>query len=178
MTDDTADPRSLLTDEMRGAVGREFRWLTSYPISANEIRRWAMAVYFPETPPRRFWDDAYAASVGQGSIVAPEDFNPFAWAMADPQLDSGINAMRVWPEPDLDLPEPPTRAYILGQLDVTYTGVKMRPDDVIRSTTRLAGYREREGRMGLMLYTTQEEQWTNQNDELIRTFASTVIRYR
>ena len=42
---------------MRAAVGRDFRWLTSFPIGANEIRRWAIAIYHPALPPRLFWDD-------------------------------------------------------------------------------------------------------------------------
>ena len=173
-----SDPRSLLTDDMRAAVGQEFRRLTSYPISANEIRRWAMAIYWPDIPPRRHWDDGFVAANGFGSIVAPDDFNPFAWAMAEPLLDSGLNAMRVWPEPELGLPEPETRAYILGELAVEYSTVRMRPGDVIRSTTSLKEYREREGRMGLMLYTTQQERWVNQLDELVRVSRTTVIRYR
>ncbi|MFM7537858.1 MAG: MaoC family dehydratase N-terminal domain-containing protein [Acidimicrobiales bacterium] len=172
------DSRSLLTDDMRACVGREFRWLTSFPIGANEIRRWAIAIHWPEEPPRRHWDDEWCAANGLGTVVAPDDFNPFAWATADPPLDRPINAMRPWPEPELGLPEPPTRANILSELTVRYGEARMRPGDVIRSTTHLAGYREREGRLGLMLYTTQEERWVNQRDEHVRTSSTTVIRYR
>lgn len=170
--------RSLLTDAMRAAVGRDFRWLTSFPIGANEIRRWAMAVYHPALPPRLFWDDAYAAATPFGGIVAPEDFNPFAWMTAEPRPDSIVRAGRPWPEPELGLPEPLTRANILSGLGVAYTGVRMRPGDVIRSTTRLAGYTEREGRLGLLLITTTEDRWENQDGALVRTSRLELIRYR
>jgi len=62
-------------------------------------------------------------------------------------------------------------------MEVEYTGVPMRPGDVIRSTTQLAGYREREGRLGLMLFTTTEHRWANQRDELIKTQRDVIIRY-
>lgn len=170
------DPRSLLTDEMEAAVGTAFRFLTSYPVTTCEIRRWAIAVYHPAVPPRRFWDEDHATALG--GMLAPEDFNPFAWATADPPVGSGINAVRPWPEPELGLPEPRTRANILSGLDVEHTGVGIRPGDVVRSTTRLESYREQEGRQGLMLFTTLEEEWVNQDDRLVRTSRSTVIRYR
>ena len=38
-------------------------------------------------------------------------------------------------------------------------------------------YGEREGRLGLMLFTVTEDNWTNQNDELVKTSRSTLIRY-
>jgi hypothetical protein len=172
------DERSLLTDEMRAAVGREFRWITSFPISANEIRRWAMAVYWPGLPPRRFWDEAHAATTPFGGLVAPEDFNPFAWMTASPGPGEGAAPGRPWPEPELGLPDPPARANIIAGMDVEYTGIGMRPGDVVRSVTSLGGYREREGRLGLMLETTTEERWTNQRDELIRTSHIHLLRYR
>jgi hypothetical protein len=48
---------------------------------------------------------------------------------------------------------------------------------VITSVRRLAGYSEREGRLGLMLFTVSEDVWTNQNDELVKSTKSTLIRY-
>jgi hypothetical protein len=65
---------------------------------------------------------------------------------------------------------------INGGTEVDY-GVRMRPGDVITSVSRLAGYTEREGRLGLMLFTTTEDTWTNQRDETVKTSRSTLIRY-
>jgi hypothetical protein len=55
--------------------------------------------------------------------------------------------------------------------------MRMRPDDVITSVNRLAEYREREGRLGLMLFTITEDVWTNQDDDEVRRTRSTLIRY-
>ena len=69
---------------MRSVVGREFGMTRqSVPISLSDIRKWALAIYYPEVPPRLFWDEDYAANTSHGGIVAPEEFNPFAWFTAD-----------------------------------------------------------------------------------------------
>jgi hypothetical protein len=172
------DPRSLLTEEMRAAVGRPFRWLRSFPISANEIRRWAMAVHYPNLPPRRFWDDEYARSTPAGGLVAPVDFNPFAWMVAEPPADAGVHTGRPWPEPELGLADPASRAYIINAMEVAHTGVAMGQGDVIESVTSLASYSEREGRLGLMLTTVTEDRWTNQRGQLVRVGRISLLRYR
>jgi hypothetical protein len=61
-------------------------------------------------------------------------------------------------------------------IEVEY-GVRMRPGDVITSVRRLGSYREREGRLGLMLITTTEDVWTNQNGEVVKTTNQTGISY-
>ena len=64
-----------------------------------------------------------------------------------------------------------------GGLTVEYTGVHMRPGDVIRSVTNLVDYSERTGRLGLMLFTTTEDRWTNQDGALIKVQRAVLIRY-
>lgn len=169
---------TLITPEMQSVVGREYKWSTSYPVAASDIRRWAVAVYFPELPPPLYWDEEYAAKTRWGGIVAPEEFNPFAWLRAEPRGDLGAEAKRPWPELSLGVEPPQTKANIVAGMEVEHTGVRMRPGDVVRSATRLAGYHEREGRLGLMLFTTMEDRWTNQRDELVRTSRIVLIRYR
>jgi N-terminal half of MaoC dehydratase len=56
-------------------------------------------------------------------------------------------------------------------------GARMRPGDVITSVRRLAGYSEREGRLGLMLFTTTEDTWSNERGEMVKTTRGTIIRY-
>jgi hypothetical protein len=53
----------------------------------------------------------------------------------------------------------------------------MRPGDVIRSVMRLDEYSEREGRLGLMLFSVNETRWTNQDDALIKVTRDILIRY-
>ncbi len=47
---------SHVTAAMHSAVGSETGRRVSFPISQSDIRRWAIAVYWPQTPPRLFWD--------------------------------------------------------------------------------------------------------------------------
>ena len=168
---------TLISPEMAAAVGREYEWATSYPIDPVSIRNWAIAMYYPEQPPRLYWDEEYAKKTRWGGIVAPEEFNPFAWMRADPPGHMGIEASRPGPEGHLGIEAPDFKANIFAGLVVNYTGVRMRPGDVIKSAVSLGGYHEKPGRMGLMLFTTREERWTNQNGELIRVSTSDLIRY-
>jgi len=171
--------RTYITPQMRDVVGLELRRSTSFPITDSDIRRWALAVYYPEPAPRLFWDADYAAATSHGGIVAPEEFNPFAW-MTVPDPDTPprerVAIGFVSPEETLGLERPDTQSLINGGTEVDY-GVRMRPGDVITSVGRLAGYSEREGRLGLMLFTTTEDTWTNQRGETVKTSRSTLIRY-
>jgi len=170
---------TLISGAMQAAVGRELSRAVSYPISVSDIRKWAIAVYYPEEPPRLFWDEAYAATTVHRGIVAPEEFNPFAWMTAEPSGVPPSGASRVDPDRTERLLgiEPPGLKFMLnGGIDVEY-GVRMRPGDVITSVQSLAGYREREGRLGQMLFSTSENVWTNQRGEVVRRYQGTVIRY-
>ena len=174
-----APERTHITPQMRDIVGLELRRSTSFPITDSDIRRWAIAVYYPEAAPRLFWDAEYAAGTSHGGIVAPEDFNPFAW-LTRTEAEAGVVTRAaggfVGPEEVLGVAKPETTSLINGGTEVEY-GVRMRPGDVITSVTTLAGYSEREGRLGLMLFTTSEDTWTNQRGETVKTSRNTLIRY-
>jgi hypothetical protein len=174
----TGGPGSSISAAMRAAVGRQLARQVSFPVSESDIRRWAIAVYYPQPPPRLFWDAGYARSTRHGGIVAPEEFNPFAWMAAE--RDEPASAR---PGDDLDHPErllgipgPGLRHQLNGGVSVTY-GTRMRPGDVITSVSRLAGYSERTGRLGLMLFTVTEDTWTNDEGTLVKVTSSTLIRY-
>jgi hypothetical protein len=171
-------PETHITPQMRDIVGLELRRATSFPITDSDIRRWALAVYYPEEPPRLFWDAEYAKGTVHGGIVAPEDFNPFAW-LTQTAADAGVVAREEGfpgPEAALGIDPPATTAIINGGTEVEY-GVRMRPGDVITSSSRLGEYKEREGRLGLMLFSTTEDTWTNQRGETVKTSRGTIIRY-
>jgi hypothetical protein len=169
-------PESHISAAMRDAVGRPLARRVSFPVAESDIRRWAIAVYYPAEPPREFWDEAYAKSTRHGGIVAPEDFNPFAWMAAEkdePQADPGSPDRA---ELALRIPGPGLKYQLNGGMEVDY-GVRVRPGDVITSVTRLAGYRERDGRLGQMLFTTTEDTWTNAGGALVKKTRMTLIRY-
>jgi hypothetical protein len=180
-------PGTLVNDEMKAAVGVEISRRTSFPIDPSDIRRWAVAVYFPEPPPAFFWDPEVAGATVHKGIVAPEDFNPFAWMTAAgplpeaPDLDGDPESRPVEHDPDatekrLGITAPGTSHQLNGGLEVEY-GARMRPGDVVTSVVRLGGYTERTGKLGPMLFTVYEDSWTNQHDELVKRSRMTLIRY-
>jgi hypothetical protein len=171
-------PGTSISAAMSAATGRELGSRVSFPVSESDIRRWAIAVYYPEEPPRLFWDAGYARSTRHGGIVAPEEFNPFAWmaAVQDPPPAPGGPETVSHVELALGIPGPGLRHQLNGGVTVRY-GVRMRPGDVITSRNRLVGYAEREGRLGLMLFTTTEDAWTNERGELVKVTTTTGIRY-
>ena len=75
----TNDAPTYVTDEMRAMQGTWGEVRTAPPITETDIRRWAMATYYPQQPPRIYWHTEYAATTRWGGIVAAPDFNPFAW---------------------------------------------------------------------------------------------------
>lgn len=171
---------TLVTQDMidrKGVWGGE---RTSPPISESDIRKWAIATYWPQKPPQIYWDTEYASGTKWGSIIAPPDFNPFAWP-----VERGFGAMGGRPRQGGGAGGRPAGGAAAGgrrltgmnggQTD-TY-GVPMRPGDVIRSRSRLQRWEEREGRLGLTLYTYTENEWRNQDDDLVRTRISVGIRY-
>ena len=172
-------PETWISEEMRAAIGGVHSDRRSMPISVSDIRKWAQAVHYPEAPPREYWDEEYAATTPAGGIVAPEEFNPFAWMTAVGPARGGV--ARPGREHDRAPAgrrrRPRPRNMLNGGMEVEYTGVRMRPGDVIRAVTSLSDYSEREGRLGLMLFTTTEQRWTNQDDELIKIQRDVLIRY-
>lgn len=169
--------KSAVTPAMKQAVGGLIDKRVSYPISESDIRRWAIACYHPEEPPQLYWDAEYAATTAHGGIVAPHDFNAFAWMAQEPRgrpSRGAINPDRI--ENSLGIEGPGFKFMLNGGTEVEY-GTRMRPGDVITSTTRLGGYNEREGRLGLMLFTISEDTWTNQNGQLVKVARGTLIRY-
>ncbi|HEY6479163.1 MAG TPA: MaoC family dehydratase N-terminal domain-containing protein [Streptosporangiaceae bacterium] len=163
-----AEVETLVTPEMEERKGVWGSERVSYPVSESDIRKWAIAVYWGETPPRLYWDEEYAKTTRWGGIIAPQDFNPFAWAVP-------MGAVK----PAGAVPGQQTRkgGNVMngGQKD-TY-GVPMRPGDVITSRSRLSSWEERQGRNGLTLFTYTETEWRNQDGELVKTRISTGIRY-
>jgi len=173
-------PETWMTDEMRAIIGREYGTRTSYPISISDIRKWALAVYYPEPPPRLYWDEAYVAEAGIESIVAPEEFNPFGWITTEgppPAPGEDGREPHIGPEWIFGVESPATSDRLNGGLDATYSGVRMRPGDVVSSVTRLAEYSERSGRLGLMLFTVTEQRWTNQEGQELKVQRDILIRY-
>ncbi len=161
----SADVHSLATPELEARRGVWLRERFSEPISGSAVRRWAIACYWPEPPPRLYWDAKYAAGTRHGGIVAPLEFNAFTWPVERDAADSGLETDAL----------PGLRSMAGGTRDLY--GVPMRPGDVIRERARIADWEQRETRLGPTLFIHSETAWTNQRGELVRTRFNTSIRY-
>ena len=151
-----------ISQEVIDLLGETSAPVDSYPVGANEIRRWAQAVYYPEPAPLHFLDEGVAARGPSGGMLAPREFNPFAWT---PRVGLG----RHW---DLLSAERPT--VLNGGLRSAYYE-PIRPGDVITGSRRFADVYEKQGRSGNMVFVVSETRWTNQRGELVRLGRQTLI---
>jgi N-terminal half of MaoC dehydratase len=158
---------TLVTPGMRERKGIWSSEQVSYPISSSDIRKWAIAVYWPKTPPRLFWDEEYARTTRWGGIIAPQDFNPFGWPIKSEPSGEGA--------PTSGHPPTGRRGMNGGQSDTYFT--PMRPGDVIRARHRIRDWNETKTRLGLTLFFYTETEWHNQNDELVKRHIQTFIWY-
>lgn len=159
------EPGVYLDADTIGWIGRPLPVLNSLPVDANDIRRWAQAIWYPEPPPADQFDIAVAKRGPWGGLVAPRDFNPFAWNPDfHPEAYPWMRGMGT---------EPGRRGLNGGQR--TWYGAPIRPGDVIASEVTLINAYEKQGRLGTMLFLVDQARWTNQRGELVRLSERTTI---
>lgn len=165
----TNESETLVTEEMIAAKGVWETEIRSHPVTESDIRKWALATFWPDKPPRIYWDNEYAQDTRWGGIIAPRDFNPFAWP-----IDRPVGPPSAGPLPG----QTPTKGENIlngGQRDTFFEVI--RPGDSLITRTRLSHWEEREGRLGLTLFSYIEIEWRNQDDKLVKRRISTRIRY-
>lgn len=171
---------SNISEAMRNAVGREIARSVSYPVGENDIRRWAIATYWPDPPPIKYID----APADGSPMIAPEDFNAHssAWVSASTQMSpDAIEKPELTINPDrtenqVGIEGPGLKNMLNGGMSVEY-GVPIKAGDVITSVRTLGEYSEREGRNGLMLFSTTVDTWTNQDGQFVKRQTMSLIRY-
>ena len=77
-------PATLITPALKDSLNVSSAPEISHPVDCADLRKWAIAVYWPDVPPKIFWDEAYAKTTKFGGIIAPREFNPFAWPAIRP----------------------------------------------------------------------------------------------
>ncbi len=136
-------------------------------VGKGGIRRYADAVG-DHNP--LYWDESYARSLGYGSIVAPPGFFgwPAKWTGAMPissELRDGAIAT----------------ATQLGYDRILDGGIEyeflypIQAGDTLASLERIVDIREREGKMGRMVFLTTEITFTNQNGTLVAKARQSLI---
>jgi hypothetical protein len=172
--------QSHISEAMRDAVGAEIGRSISYPVGENDIRRWAIATYWPQEPPSRFID----APADGSPMVAPEEFNVMSTAWRSASSESSATAITKQVDGfNSDLTEnqvgvegPGLKNMLNGGMTVEY-GAPIHAGDVITSVRTLGEYAEREGRLGQMLFSTTVDTWTNQDGAFVKRSTMTLIRY-
>jgi hypothetical protein len=166
---DTTVADDLISDDMKALVGKVRGQRSSYPISASDIRKWAIAVYYPESPPAKFIE------AGPGGLVAPAEFSPFAWGApgAKPKpADIGAGFI----ERAAGITPPDVKFIVNGGSVVEY-GVPMREGDVISTSSAIKSYTVKQGKRGPLLLTETQDRWVNQDGEMVKTTTMTLVRY-
>lgn len=161
---------TYITAQMRARIGVESRPTVSFPVDRSLIRLWAISINWPDPPDRLYWDEEFAKKTRWGGIIAPPYFNPFAYHINEERMAEGPSMSGT------PATEPGTRP-LNGGGEAEYTGVPIRPGDVISSVNKVVDMYERRGRLGVMLFTVNETRWTNQRGELVRIYRGTGIRY-
>ncbi len=152
-------------------IGKEMERRSSPRVEAADIRKWAIAVYWPETPPHLFWDEEYAKKTPFKGIVAPEDFNPFAWSLEPRQVFMTEENLKE-----------PTLRMGLGWNILNGGGgheylERIRPGDMITARTVLDDIYIRQGKQWPMILFIRKSTWTNQHGQVVRITKGTSIRY-
>ena len=161
-----AAPGTFLDQATIDAIGRTLPPVAAPPVGPNDIARWAIATYWPEPPPVAYLDAAAAAEGPWDGIVAPRDFDPFAWMPNRPWSGDRLWGMGT---------EPGKRLLNGGQRNVYHAPI--RPGDVISVTRRFVDVVERETKRGPMVFFTSEFRWENQDGALVRLGEQTTIYY-
>ena len=149
---------TFLTTDTIDKIGRTLPPVAAPPVGANDIARWSIATHYPERPP--------TGESPWGGVVAPRDFDPFAWMPDRPWAGDWLWGMGA---------EPGTRVLNGGQHNRYFAPI--RPGDVISVTRRFVDVIERETKGGPKVFFTSEFVWRNQTDDLVRIAEQTTIYY-
>ncbi len=146
---------SLITDELRNAIGVESEPLT-YEVERGDIIRFAEAI--DDSNPL-YQDEEEARSSRYGGIIAPPTF---------------FRSLR--PGPPRAPVQSPLHRNLDGGSDWEFLE-PVRPGDRITVTNKLADVVQRTGRLGPMIIMTRETRYVNQLGQLVAIQRSTGISY-
>ncbi len=162
----TQEAQSVITDEMRAAIGKEGPPAT-LEVEKTGCRMFARSV--GHTDPI-FYDEEAAKARGYRSVVAPPGFfgtpiyNP--GARQAPEGEMGGRGFSI-----------PYKRVLNGGTDYEYFDA-VCAGDVIEARTKITGFQERTGSIGPMLITTRETTYTRKSDgKVVGKMTGTVIQY-
>lgn len=153
---------SVITDEMRAAIGKESEPVT-YELDNTGCRQFARAAGYADPV---FYDAAAAKSRGYRGVLAPPGF------LGHPVVIPGQPA-RMSEVFRLDIPY---KRILNGGTDIEYFD-DVCAGDALTATSKLTDLAEREGRVGPMLVVSTETTYRNQAGKTVAIMRGTAIRY-
>lgn len=159
MTSGERGKDSMITEEARQMVGRDFVDTMTFEVEKGDIRRMAEAV----DDPNPLWqDEEYAGKSKYGSIVAPPVFlMSFGLPqLQDAQMSVPIEAPRL----------------LAGGVNYEYFE-PVKPGDTITVQTKLSDLKEVETKLGKMVLILSERTFTNQRGQVVTRETLTIFRY-
>ena len=154
---------SVITDEMRAAVGQESPPYT-LEVDKTAVRTFARAVGHTDLV---YYDEEYAKKKGHRSLVCPPGFlgHP-VFIPGQPFAGMGYRSIKT-----------PLKRVLNGGTEFEYFDEDICAGDVLTATTKLADLRERAGSMGPMLFIISETTYKNQDGKVVAKMTGTAIRY-
>jgi len=153
---------SVITDEMRAAIGKESE-PTTVEVDKTAVRMFARAVGYTNLI---YYDEEYAKSKGYRSLPVPMGF------LGHPIFRPDIPSRPAYIMPF----ESPYRRILNGGTDIEYYE-PICAGDVLTSTAKIADISERTASIGPMLVIIGETTYKNQEGRVVARFRGTLIQY-
>lgn len=160
----TQPEQSVITDEMRQAVGKESEPVT-LEVDKTSCRMFARAVGHTDLI---FYDEDYARSKGYRNIVAPP-----AYTGTPVYAPGRARAVGEVGGPSFSVPY---KRVLNGGTEYEYFDT-ICASDVLTATTAITGFQERVASLGPMLITTRETTYKNQDGKVVAKMRGTLIQY-
>jgi hydroxyacyl-ACP dehydratase HTD2-like protein with hotdog domain len=159
----TQQKDSVITDEMRAAIGRESEPVT-HEVDNTGCRQFARAVGYTDAI---FYDEAAARARGYRSVVAPAGF------LGQPVTIPGKSAPR---GPEALGFQTNLKRVLNGGTDFEYFA-DVCSGDILIATMKISDIAEREGRLGTMLVVSTETTYKNKAGKTVCIMRGGFIRY-
>ncbi len=149
--------QSLITEEMRAAIGKPLNSGGPFEVEKGTIRNMAEAMNYLNP---LYLDEAYARSKGHSSVLAPPMLPTY-----DLQLSAPLEVLK-FPFPVVA---------VLHGSDEWEFMADVHAGDVLTPQGKLLNLTEKDGNRGKMLFITSEITYTNQRDEVVAIYRPTEI---
>lgn len=149
--------KSLITDQMRAAIGKPLNSGAPFDVEKGAIKNMAEAMNYPNP---LYLDEEYAKSKGHPSVLAPPMFPTY-----DLRLAAFMDVLKL----DFEI-----AAGVHGSDDWEFL-LDVHAGDRITPNGKLLNLVEKDGSRGKMLFITSEVTYTNQRGKVVAIYRPTEI---